>query len=154
MGKNTGELVKLASNKQYKLAADFDCDDYDDCSNNSGKCCMTVGFTLWFCSESIDNDNEDEMLKCLFDAIPKNSECYDCLCDFLSEQNIDCSYEAKGILPKMRKTQQLVKLAANKQCDGTECPGGCCEGHYDWSAVKPVTTVQQLLIFALMKPKW
>ena len=32
----------------------------------------------------------------------------------------------------MRKTQQLVKLAANKQCDGTECPGGCCEGHYDW----------------------
>ena len=32
----------------------------------------------------------------------------------------------------MRKTQQLVKLAANKNCDGTECPGGCCVGHYDW----------------------
>ena len=86
------------------MAADFDCDDYDDCSNNSGECCMTVGFTLWFCSES--TENEDEGLKCVFDTIPKNSECYDCLCDFLAEQNIDCSYEAKGL----KKYQQIYVL--------------------------------------------
>merc|ERR1712117_907066 len=28
--------------------------------------------------------------------------------------------------PFVAKKQQLVKMAATKQCDGTECPGGCC----------------------------
>ena len=30
------------------------------------------------------------------------------------------------------KTQVLVDLAANKRCDGTECPGGCCPYGHGW----------------------
>merc|ERR1712217_409296 len=30
----------------------------------------------------------------------------------------DCPFVAKKV--------QFAKMAANKQCDGTECPGGCC----------------------------
>merc|ERR1719347_278196 len=30
----------------------------------------------------------------------------------------DCPFVAKKTL--------VAKMAANKQCDGTECPGGCC----------------------------
>merc|ERR1712111_325988 len=28
--------------------------------------------------------------------------------------------------PFVAKKTALAKMAANKQCDGTECPGGCC----------------------------
>jgi len=37
-----------------------------------------------------------------------------------------------GLHQKTRKTQMLVNLAANKQCDGTECPGGCCPYGHGW----------------------
>ena len=36
------------------------------------------------------------------------------------------------IFISLGKTQVLINLAANKQCDGTECPGGCCPGVYGW----------------------
>merc|ERR1711870_208489 len=28
--------------------------------------------------------------------------------------------------PFVAKKAQIAKMAADKQCDGTECPGGCC----------------------------
>merc|ERR1719378_684587 len=43
-------------------------------------------------------------------------------------------------------------MAANKQCDGTECPGGCCP-YVGWYCSLMVCTVLLLLLTAHLLPR-
>ena len=96
---------------------------YEDCPHG----CDTKAIKAIF--NCIDAKTDEEFSKCVFDQIPKGSECYDCLCETIfqaSGYNICDKVQSLGFPATVEEVNNVGCLVGS-QC-GT-CP--CCVGKHN-----------------------
>ena len=125
------QLTKMAAKKQC-LPGDTDC--------NNGYCCPAP--YIFCCADNMNCAPEEA--NCPFVAagkqltkmaakkqcLPGDTDCNNGYCCpapyiFCCADNMNCAPEEANC-PFVAARQQLTKMAAKKQCSGTECPAGCC----------------------------